>query len=739
MKSEKTLPKDGIEGLKENWKSDLIAGFMIFLLAMPLSLGIADQSKFPPVFGLVAAIIGGMVVSLFAGSRLTIKGPAAGLAPIVGAAVVAFSDDPTLGWKMTCGAIVVASVLQVLLGIFKLGKMSDFFPASAIHGMLAAIGILIFSKQIHNLLGIPGKMLVDEQGKALSPLGLLSHIPQSIAHLDWQITLIGVLSLIIVFGMPFIKNKYVKLVPVPVVVLALAIPLALAFGLQGSRGFAMIKIGDFIDQVGQGLRGENISFEGFKNTIVFAQYVLLFSLIGSIESLLTVKAIDGLDPYHRKSNSNKDIIAVGIGNLFSGFLGGLPMISEVARSSANVSNGAKTRWSNFFHGVWLLLAVLLIAPFLEMIPKTALAALLLGVAYRLAAPRHFINTSKIGLEQLAVFIVTIVFTLVEDLLIGVISGIVLKFAINIFMAGSFANIFKAKTVVTKYAEGDYSIQVIGSLTFSNFISFQKLIYSLPTKSHIKLDLENVTYIGHGAIEQLRHLEEEMHIHGGSIIEYNKIHLGKIGKHRLSALRLNSKQNAQSDLPLLNERAKLAKELNFKFVEYGKNEIRDKFSKFYLYKKMNIVESVIIGQNGAKTISIVDFTGLETKGLIASETQKTIFLINTYLPIPNFVLEIEEEANLLDEGKDMDFAGFQDFSEYFLLKGQNEHEVRKFFTPELIRFFEDNKDYLLEAEDGVLLVRPNADLLTNYEMKVALERIQAMLIIMDASISVTSEA
>lgn len=736
MKNSGLVPKDGIEGLKENWKIDLLSGFMIFLLAMPLSLGIADQSKFPVVFGLVAAIIGGMLVSFIAGSPLTIKGPAAGLAPIVGSGVVAFSDNPELGWKMACGAIAVAAIFQILFGVLKLGSMSDFFPASAIHGMLAAIGVLIFAKQFHSLLGITNKTLVDEMGKPLKPVGLLTHIPESVMNLDPQITLIGLLSLLIVFGLPYIKNRYVKLIPIPVFVLAVAIPLGIAFNLKQDNPGSLIKIGNFIDQVVSGFKGENISFEGiYSNTSTFIQYVLLFSLIGSIESLLTVKAIDGLDPYHRKSNYNKDLIAVGLGNFFSAMIGGLPMISEVARSSANVNNGAKTRWANFFHGFWLLVCVLLVVSVLEMIPKAALAALLLGVAYRLAAPKQFINTFKIGKEQLAVFLITILVTVAEDLLMGVIAGIVLEFVLNIFYTKSGKNIFKADFKTEKESTNRYTIEVKGAITFSNFNSLKKEILGLPEKVSIKLDLSKVNFIDHNAIEQLRHLEEGIHEQGGKLLEFNKVHLSRMGAHRLSGLRVQLHSDNEPPLPVMKERELLAKELHYEFVEFGKKEIRNKFSKFYLYRKMTIVDSVLMGKTNGSEISIVDFVSQEQLGLATQEVNSTIFLVKTDLTIPDFALEIEMEADILaNAGKDIDFEKYPDFSAFYLLRGIDETAVRKFFTKEVIQFFEHEKDYLVEAVDNVLLIKVNADHLSNEDVKASLRYISRLLTVFRNSLN-----
>lgn len=728
MENVSLIPKDGLAGLKENWKTDVLSGFMVFLLALPLSLGIADQSKFPAVFGILTAIIGGMIVSIISGSRLTIKGPAAGLAPIVAGAVIAFSDDPTMGWKMACGAIVVAALFQIAFGYLKLGSMSNFFPASAIHGMLAAIGILIFSKQIHNLLGIPGNALVDDQGKSLSPLGLLAHIPQSLMHLDWQIALIGVISLAIIFGFPLIKNKFAKIIPIPVLVLVVAIPMAVYFNFGGTeRGFALIKIGNFIEQLTDGFKGNNISFGGISQVSVFIQYVLLFSLIGSIESLLTVKAIDGLDPYHRKSDYNKDLVAVGFGNLFSGLLGGLPMISEVARSSSNVANGAKTRWANFFHGLILLLAVLSIIPLLELIPKAALAALLLGVAYRLAAPFHFKHAFKVGKEQLLVFVTTIVITIVEDLLFGVLAGIALEFIINMYFSKNVKNTFKVEADLFQEEEAKYIIAVKSPITFSNFASLRKMIESLPKKSNIKLDLSACNLIDHGSVEQLRHLEEEIHHEGGVLIEYNKLHFASLGSHRLSGLRDKSLLGGVTvDRNSIHqeERMELASEMDLDYIKNGKNEIRDLASPFSLYRKMKIVDSVVSGSISGYKFKLIDYSIERPHGLVLVENRATCIIVTTDLNMPDFSMEVEQDYNLLSEIsnnlKDIDFEKHPDFSDYYLLRGENEQWIRSFFKPEMIGFFENNKDFLVEVKNGVLLIRINADSLSNADIQVSLE-------------------
>jgi MFS superfamily sulfate permease-like transporter len=501
----KSVPKDGLAGLQENFGTDAISGLLVFLLAMPLSLGIAKASEFPPIYGIVTAIIGGIVVSFFAGSRLTIKGPAAGLIVICAGAVAEFGGGE-LGWKLALGAIMVAGAFQIVFGLLKFGKYSDFIPSSAIHGMLAAIGIIIFSKQIHTLFGIDPKTL-----KGLEPLELLAHIPTSIANLDTKTTLIGVISLIILFGMPMIKNKFVKMIPAPLIVLLVAIPMQLEMDFKHTEApYTLVSVGNLLEAF-----RVNVSFDGLAQSGIFIKYVILFTLIGSIESILTVKAIDKLDPYYRKSNYNKDLIAVGIGNMVAGIFGGLPMISEVARSSANVNNGAKTRWANFFHGMFLLVFVLAARPVIEMIPNAALAAMLIAVGYKLAHPKEFRHALHVGVYQFIVFVATVVITLATDLLVGVFSGVAIKLLINFFLSPtSIGNIFKANVEVTKTGD-NYLVKLADSLTFSNYLGLKKQLDAIPAAKHVVVDVTNVKLADHTVMDNLIVIERDYKREGGT--------------------------------------------------------------------------------------------------------------------------------------------------------------------------------------------------------------------------------
>lgn len=506
------VPADGLAGLKENLSKDALAGFLVFLLAMPLSLGIAKASGFPMIFGLVTAIVGGMVVSFFMGSRLSIKGPAAGLIVIAAGSVSGFGDGET-GWHLALGVVVVAGLIQILFGILKLGKLADFFPSAAIHGMLAAIGIIIMAKQLHLVLGINPAEL-----KGKEPLELLAMLPDSIMHENAHMAEIGIACLLIMILMSYVKHERIRKIPAPLIVLAVSIPLGFALHIKTEgeiANFALVKIGSISDAFKNGL--VNVDFSGmFSHTGTFIQYVILYSLIGSIESLLTAKAVDGMDPFKRKTDFNKDLIGVGIGNTICGILGGLPMISEVARSSANIGYGARTRWANFFHGVFLLVAVLIGVRFIEMIPNVALAAMLIFIGFRLAHPKQFKHTFHIGKEQLVVFCVTIFMTISTDLLIGVGSGILLEMIINLINGASLKNMFKTNIHLKKDGE-NYTMAVEGDILFSNLLGFKKLFLSIPEGNFITIDVSKATMVDHTSIVTINNLIDNYKDTGGKVL------------------------------------------------------------------------------------------------------------------------------------------------------------------------------------------------------------------------------
>jgi MFS superfamily sulfate permease-like transporter len=694
-----TPPVDGLLALSRYWKSDMISGFLVFLLALPLSLGIAKASDFPPIMGLITAIVGGVIVSFFAGSLLTIKGPAAGLIVIVAGAVHEFGEG-IIGWQMALATIVVAGFIQVLFGVFKLGSLSDFFPSSVVHGMLAAIGLIIFSKQIHTLLGIDPSQL-----KGLETFELFEKIPHSILNLNPAIALVGIVSIAIVFGLPLLKNKFIKLVPSPLLVLLVAIPLGLYLDFAHNQPtYALVKLGSFIDNI-----AINVSFEGLSKPFLFAKYVIMFALVGTIESLLTVKATDPMDRFKRKSNYNKDLIAVGIGNMIAGLLGGLPMISEVARSSANINNGATSRWANFFHGLFLLISVIALVPLLEMIPNAALAAMLIGVGYRLAAPKEFYKTYKIGPEQLIIFIATVIATLATDLLLGVVVGILVKFITHIVYGVPIRALFKADAILTDNKNNQYQLKISSAAIFSNYLSLKKYIQQVPPSAILTVDLSDCIVVDHTFMEHLHTIENNMQNQDGQLnivgLEYHK----HLSAHPLGLRRkvLGNMHKTVSQELVLNPRQKLllkyAQQNNYQFnPQFTLSTTKLRKFGFAGLHKIKGEENILSGSIHQHHFELSDITIEEVQRLTKYDYKMTILIFNqTNFSIPDFSIEEEGIFDKIIGKEDIDFDQYPHFSQRYIVHGNDVAAVRNFFTPTIIDFFESNPGFYLDVVGGKL--------------------------------------
>jgi len=502
--NERNVPKDGLAGFTENIRADLLSGFMVFLIALPLCIGISMASGFGPIAGLMTAIIGGVVVSFFSGSPMTIKGPAAGLVPIAYGCIETFRNDPataSTAYQCALAVIVVAGVLQILFGLVRAGALSDFFPTAPMHGMLAAIGILIVSKEIHTTLGV--------LPTATTPVGRIAEIPHSFLNLNPDVALIGGISMLILIVMPRIRSQLTRKIPAPLIVLAVAIPLGMYFELEAPHYYKLFgaeyHLGPeyLIDELPAHI-GDTITFPDFGHLLSAAsiQYIILFALIGSIESLASAKAIDTLDPYRRRSNFNKDLLAIGIGNTATGLIGGLPMISEIVRSSTNVANGGKTRWANFWHGLLILAVLALVPGLLHYIPRAALGAMLVFTGARLAAPKEFMHMLHIGKDQLLVFLITIVVTVGEDLLWGIIAGIIAKLCLHIIRGAPLAALFKPSIVIEDIDPGTVRLIVQRAALFSNYIGLKRVIGAVDPTRNIVIDFSRAHLVDHSTMQYM---------------------------------------------------------------------------------------------------------------------------------------------------------------------------------------------------------------------------------------------
>jgi MFS superfamily sulfate permease-like transporter len=488
---------------KSTWKQDLISGFIVSLVALPLCLGIAGASSFPPVMGILTAIVGGIVVSLLAGSSMTIKGPAAGLIVIVSGCVEGFGGGTT-GWELTLAVGFVAGIIQILFGYLKVAKLADIFPLSAVHGLLAAIGVIIISRQFHLLLGEDPTTLNGH-----SPLELLLLFPDALQHYNASVLMIGLTSLALLYLWPMIPFKKITRIPASLVVIVISIVMAHELHLSDPE-FAQLKP---LVQLNQFDLQFHLNFNGlWQNPLHFIEYVILFVIIGSLEALLSNKAIDLIDPLRRRSNNNQDLKALGVGNSISALLGGLPMISEIARSTSNVLNGGKSRFANFFHGLFLLIFVLLLIPVIRMIPIAALSAMLIYIGFKLASAQEFRRAWSIGKDQFAIFLITLVISFATDLLLGVLSGIALEFMFHMLRGMNLSQAFKATMHVTEN-EDSVTIAFGHSLVFTNLLGVKKTIQENAHNEHVIIDLSRTSMVDHTSIATIENIRTELEARG----------------------------------------------------------------------------------------------------------------------------------------------------------------------------------------------------------------------------------
>lgn len=485
-----------------NLKSNLISGFTVFLIALPLSIGISVASGAPPTAGLLSAIIGGIVASVISGSYVTISGPAAGLIVVVLECINSLGQgDAMRGFQLTLAATIIAGGLQIVMGLLRLGTIGLAVPINALHGMMASIGVTIITKQLYVLGGI--------KPTSKNLIGQIAELPSRIFDDNYIILAIGLfcLSLIIIVNKAAVIKKYIP--PALFAVLA-----GYAFSLIiDIEHFHFVNIFNHEYHVGpEYLLTIPANFSGyfhgplFENVFSghFVQAVLTISLVASIESLLSTYAIDKLDPLKRTSDLNKDLISKGASNILLGFIGGLPIISEIVRSTANVSSGATNRLSNLFHGIFILFFILLFPQFLSHIPLTAFAAVLIFVGFRLANPMQLIHISNSGRKQVFIFLVTLLTTLSTDLLIGIFTGAAVEFFLNAWEVKKPKALFEMSTQLKESAD-DAVLHISQPCVFTNMLSLKKIIETSQAKI-LTLDFSPGTFIDATTRELLANLQ-----------------------------------------------------------------------------------------------------------------------------------------------------------------------------------------------------------------------------------------
>jgi MFS superfamily sulfate permease-like transporter len=481
----------------KNIQADLPASIVVFLVALPLCLGIALGSKAPLFSGIIAGIVGGIVVGLISGSTLSVSGPAAGLTAIVATFIMQLSS-----FESFLLAVLIAGIFQLIFGFLKAGILGDYVPNSVIKGMLAAIGIILILKQIPHLIGYDADYIGDESFTQIDNQNTFTELLEASNYLSIGAVIIGLVSLLIliVFETKLFKsNSILKQIPGPLVVVFTGVLINQAFISNGSE--LAIKEEHMVNlPIAKDLTGF-INFFTFPdlskwNNLVVWEAAITIAIVASLETLLSIEAVDKLDPYKRVTPTNLELKAQGIGNIISGLIGGLPMTSVIVRSSANVNAGAKTKMSAVYHGLLLLLSAIIIPHVLNLIPLSSLAAILIFTGYKLAKLPLFQEFYKKGLDQFLPFVFTILAILLTDLLIGIVIGILVALLFMVFIN------FRSSIMLVNDGN-NYLVKLRKDVLFINKPLLKSSLEKIPNDSFVLIDSSKADFIDKDIIDVIQ--------------------------------------------------------------------------------------------------------------------------------------------------------------------------------------------------------------------------------------------
>ena len=720
--SQKNIFKSFIGEIPKN----LFSGFVVSLIALPLGLGLALASGAPPISGIIAAVVGGTVVAILGGSNVTITGPGNGLVVVILAAITTLGAgadgiiDMNQGFLYTLAAIVISGIIMIILGFLRLGSLGDFFPSSAIQGMLAAIGIGIFAKQIHVMFGN-----LEAKGSIIE---LLIQIPEGVLNFVntdntsvFYAGLVGVFSLLIMIFYSKIRNRYFQLIPAPMWIVVLSVGMYSYFDLFSTTPYPIEK--NLLIELSDDILSK-FAFPDFGKIyeLSFINAVISITLIASIESLLSIKAVDKLDPLKRRSNVNKDIKALGLATVISGFLGGLNVVTVIARSSVNVNNKGSNRSANFFHAGFLVLFILLFASELKKIPLPALAAILVYTGYKLASPENLKKVLQVGSEQLIIFLMTLLVTISTSLITGILVGIIITFVLHVIINKNILlfvkNILKPNVLMFT-EDGKYYVSVKNFSSFLNFTKLKSKLNQIPETEEAIVDFSLCDFVDHSVMENMSNYAEAFARKGGDF-EVIGLDDSKPGSEHPFALRKILPKQMIPKKGVLTKRQKniqkISEEMHYSYDAFSAIEMEE-LPQFGYFKTRKIDKVSNILSNDDCTIFDVQFSEGE---MIAKQVIKATMLhIHTQKEVPNFTLDKEGIFEYLYHFagfKDINLEKYPDFSKRFYLLGKNEAKIRTFFTDELILFLESNKQYHIEASKVGLLIFSNERLASVKELK-----------------------
>ena len=656
-------PKKGFQGLIENWQSDLIAAVSVALIALPLSLGIALAAGAPAMSGILSAIVGGVVTTLYRGGHISVNGPAKGVIAVILLGIAMMDDGTGQAFNYVLAAVVVSGAIQVLLGLLKLGRLADIFHSSVIQGILAAIGIIIFAKQIHVALGTHS----DSPSIIQNLIDAVLHLPQ----VNPFVVIISVVGLLLLTFHSKISYQFFHILPTPMWVIALSIPFVYFFNFFDQHLLSFFgkayEVGpslllDIPDNITDSIMHPNF---GMVDTMEFWTTVLSILMITSIESLAIAKAIDKIDPYKRKTDLNKDLTGIGLSTMAAGLIGGLPIIAVIIRSTVNVHNGAKTKWSNMYQGLLLLLFIVVLSPIMQKVPLCAFAILLVYAGFKLASPAVFKQVYSQGIEQLIFFVGTMILTLYTNLLIGLFGGLLLALVSHLLLAKVsiprfFKLIFNSGSNLVLKPDGSYDLKIRGIANFLGILKINNLIAQIPSGANATIDFSETRLVGNTVLEDLYDFQKNHQNTGGNIeIKGLENHISSTNNKLATKIKIDVVEP-------LNRRQNMLKEMAESYgwiFQVEPVEDLEYFESFYFFKTRPIEAefNCISDHDKDMHMELIDVTFEEGADIFPDEYKTTVGLLRLPFPIPEFRIEKKDFLDRvfhISEHKDIDYLLYQ---------------------------------------------------------------------------------
>jgi MFS superfamily sulfate permease-like transporter len=652
-----------------------------------------------------------VVTTFFRGSHIGINGPGAGIIAVIlgGLALLEWNINYVLA------AIVISGAIQVLLGILKMGRWARMFPSSVLNGILAAIGVIIIVKQLHYALGTSSDAdnIVDTLKDVYYALPDANPFVAIIA-------LAGILILVYAKNIPF---QFFHLLPAPMWVLIVSLPFVFVFGFDSDHSLMLFgkeyAVGPqyLINIPANPLDG--IMHPDFSKigTGPFWMTVVAITLVASVETLASARAIDKLDPYQRVTNLDKDLTGVGISTMIAGALGGLPIITVIVRTTVNIQNNAKTKWSNFFHGGFLLVFVLIMAPVLQKIPLAALAAILIYTGFRLASPRVFYQAYDQGLEQLVFMVSTFAMTLLTNLVYGIAGGIIITLTFHMLVAKVgfrpfFDMIYKSGTKVFNREDGSYDVKLKGIANFLSVLRLNKLLNTIPSGSVVRLDMSNTKLVDLSMMENVIEYKRVQDSHGGNVAITGLDHHWSSSSHN-RAMKVIVGPRKRRITKRQIRLQKISIEMGWSFereVDWNTSYLRN--FRFFESRPIERKTNSIKGKDSRHNVNweIADIVFDEGAMLSLEVFHTTVQVIRLNTNIPRFSLEKEglfdkifDRVKAYSGFRYRDFKLYPKISKKFLLMGEDDQTVTTLFNRKLVKFLEKHEIHHIESNGEALII------------------------------------